>query len=84
MKKILGEEYYSLKETAEILGVSKQTVHDLIKSRKIEGKKIGRLWHFTRGDIKAYLDQKTPPGTKRKQEDIIKSISQKERKRGLN
>ncbi|OQA61584.1 MAG: Helix-turn-helix domain protein [Candidatus Atribacteria bacterium ADurb.Bin276] len=66
MKKILDEEYYSLIETSELLGISRQAVHTLIKNGKLKGRKIGRLWHFSRKDIKEYLDQRTPPpGTKK-------------------
>lgn len=61
MKKILDDEFYNLKEIAEILGISRKAVHDYVKKGKIRGKKIGREWYFTKKDIKAYLDKKTPP-----------------------
>ena len=64
-REILGEEYFTMEETGDILGLSRVAIRDMIKRGRLEGRKIGTRWYFTRDDIKAFLDRKTPPpGTK--------------------
>lgn len=46
----------TLKETAEYLRVSGQTVYNMIKDRRIKAYKVGREWRFFRSDIMAYLE----------------------------
>lgn len=46
----------TLKETAEYLRVSGQTVYNMIKDRRIKTYKVGREWRFFRSDIMAYLE----------------------------
>ena len=45
----------TLKETAEYLRVSGQTVYNMIKDRRIKTYKVGREWRFFRSDIMVYL-----------------------------
>lgn len=46
----------SLKETAEYLRVTTQTVYNMIKKGRIKTCKVGREWRFFRSDIMAYLE----------------------------
>ena len=46
----------TLKETAEYLRVSGQTVYSMIKDRRIKAYKVGREWRFFRSDIMEYLE----------------------------
>ena len=46
----------TLKETAEYLRVSGQTVYNMIKDRRIKAYKVGREWRFFRSDIMEYLE----------------------------
>lgn len=46
----------TLKETAEYLRVSGQTVYNMIKDRRIKAYKVGREWRFFRSDIMKYLE----------------------------
>ena len=46
----------TLKETAEYLRVSEQTVYNMIKDRRIKAYKVGREWRFFRSDIMEYLE----------------------------
>ena len=46
----------TLKETAEYLRVSGQTVYNMIKDRRIKAYKVGREWRFFRSDIMEYSE----------------------------
>ena len=46
----------TLKEAAEYLRVSRQTVYNMIKDRRIKAYKVGREWRFFRSDIMEYLE----------------------------
>lgn len=60
-REILGEEYFTMEETGDMLGLSRVAIRDMIKRGRLEGRKIGTRWYFTKKDIKAFLDKKTPP-----------------------
>ena len=46
----------TLKETAQYLRVTKQTVYNMIKKGRIKAHKVGREWKFFMSDIMAYLE----------------------------
>lgn len=46
----------TIKETAEYLRVSGQTVYNMIKDRRFKAYKVGREWRFFRSDIMEYLE----------------------------
>ena len=46
----------TLKETAEYLRVSRQTVYNMIKDHRIKAYKVGREWRFFRSNIMEYLE----------------------------
>ena len=46
----------TLKEAAEYLRVSRQTVYNMIKDRRIKAYKVGREWRFFRSNIMEYLE----------------------------
>ena len=60
-REILGEEFFTIEETGKILGLSKVAIRDMLKRKRIEGRKIGTRWYFTKKDMKAFLDRKSPP-----------------------
>ena len=41
----------SLTEAAEMLGVSRQRVHVLLKNKQIEGFKVGNTWNVYRSSV---------------------------------
>lgn len=45
----------NLKETADLLRVSNQTVYNMIHSGRIKAYKIGRSWQFIRADIQSFI-----------------------------
>lgn len=46
----------TLKDTAQYLRVTKQTVYNMVKKGRIKAYKVGREWRFFRSDIMAYLE----------------------------
>ena len=55
MKTILGITVYSIKEIAEMLSVTTVTVHNYVKSGKLDARKIGGAWYVSEETIKAFV-----------------------------
>lgn len=51
----LSDKWYSLEETAEYLGVTKDTIRNWIKKTDIPAHKIGRLWKFKLAEIDEWV-----------------------------
>lgn len=47
---------YDLNEIAEILGVTKRTVYNYIKAKKLPASKIGKEWRVTPEQLQKFLD----------------------------
>jgi excisionase family DNA binding protein len=50
------EKYYSPEDVAEILGVKDRTVRAWLKSGKLKGKKLGRLWRVKESDLEEFIN----------------------------
>lgn len=48
-------EVLTVEEIAEILKVDKRLVYNLLTSKKLKGRKVGREWRVLREDLEAYL-----------------------------
>lgn len=51
----LIDKWYSLEETAEYLGVTKDTIRNWIKKTDIPAHKIGRLWKFKLTEVDEWV-----------------------------
>lgn len=51
----MDREWYSVSEVAEILGVSKQTVREMLITKKLPGTKAGREWRILKKDVQSFL-----------------------------
>ncbi len=51
----LTDKWCSLEETAEYLGVTKDTIRNWIKKTDIPAHKIGRLWKFKLAEVDAWV-----------------------------
>ena len=51
----LVDKWYSLEETAEYLGVTKDTIGNWIKKTDIPAHKIGRLWKFKLTEVDEWV-----------------------------
>ncbi|MFC1977796.1 cation:proton antiporter [Chloroflexota bacterium] len=53
---LLGEEYASTSEAAQLLGVNQSTVVRSLRRMKLPGLKIGRRWHVHRAELEALAE----------------------------
>lgn len=51
----LTDKWYGLEETAEYLGVTKDTIRNWIKKTDIPAHKIGRLWRFKLAEVDEWV-----------------------------
>jgi excisionase family DNA binding protein len=54
-----AEKVYSPEAAAEALGVKPETIRQWLRSRKLGGVKVGRLWRVRESDLQKFLQ--TPP-----------------------
>jgi excisionase family DNA binding protein len=57
----MGQLFYTVKEAAEILGISEFTVRVWLRDGKIIGKRVGRLWRINKESVNAILPTKEQP-----------------------
>ena len=55
----------SAQDVAEMLGVSKSTIYNLIKNGDITSYKVGRKVRFTEDDVKSYINRSAAGQTAR-------------------
>lgn len=53
-----NENWISLSEIAEYIGVSKDTIRNWIKNSNMPAHKVGRLWKFRKSEIDAWISKK--------------------------
>ncbi len=53
----MTEMLLNIKQVQEILGLSERTVFRLIKSKELQGFKVGREWRFEQKDIDAFITE---------------------------
>jgi len=51
---------YTLDEVAEILKVTKRTLYNYVKDKKLEAFKIGKYWRVTEDNLKSFLTIGSP------------------------
>jgi len=49
------EKYYSTEDVAEILGFKEKTVREWLRTGKLKGKKVGRLWRVKESDLEDFI-----------------------------
>jgi excisionase family DNA binding protein len=52
----LGTEIYSVKQTAEALGLSTKTIYEAIEAGKLQAKRTGKQFLITREAIREYYE----------------------------
>ena len=56
------DEVLTTEEVAQYLKMKEQTVRDLLRLRKLPGRKIGKSWRVLRSELEAWLRQSEPVG----------------------
>jgi excisionase family DNA binding protein len=52
------ERFYTIKEVAELLKVSDGGVRKWLKTGKLKGIKLGRIWRIKKSDLEEFLNEK--------------------------
>ena len=55
-------EVMTTEEVSQYLRIDEQTVRDLLRVRKLPGRKVGRSWRILRSELEAWLRQPEPIG----------------------
>ena len=58
----------SLRQVAQLLGISERTVYRLMDDGELHPYKMGKSWKFDQADIDAYLDRLRKTATKQPRE----------------
>ncbi len=53
-------EVMTTEEVSQYLRIDKQTVRELLRLRKLPGRKVGRDWRVLRSELDAWLRQSEP------------------------
>ena len=54
----MDDEFYTIKEVAELLKVSEGAIRKWIKLGKLKGVRLGRIWRIRKGDFEAFVASK--------------------------
>ena len=57
---VIEDEVLTTEEVAQYLKMKEQTVRDLLRLRKLPGRKIGKSWRVLRSELEAWLRQPEP------------------------
>ncbi len=52
------ERFYTIKEVAELLKVSDGAVRKWLKSGKLKGIKLGRIWRIKKSDLEEFVNER--------------------------
>ncbi len=66
------ERYYTPEQIADLLTVQKQTVYAWLRSGKLSGVKLGKIWRVSERRLQEYLGEKpqTPPSPQLMQSEV--------------
>ncbi len=56
-----AENYMSLEEVAEFLGVTYQLIYRLVRSGELPAARLGKLYRVSRADLERYLESSKTP-----------------------
>lgn len=57
MQQVNNEEYKSLEEVADMLGVTYQLIYRLVRSGELPAVRLGKLYRVSSSDLAAYLER---------------------------
>lgn len=56
------DEVLTTEEVAQYLKLKEQTVRDLLRLKKLPGRKVGKSWRVLRSELDAWLRESEPAG----------------------
>jgi len=68
--RIRGQEFYSVQEIVDILPVGKQSITHYLRTGRLKGVKLGRVWYVPRIEVDRFLDPRYQEGVKSQNKDI--------------
>lgn len=54
----MGDNFYTVDEAVQIIGVSEYTIRRWLKSGKLNGKRVGKYWRISKESVIAVLPDK--------------------------
>lgn len=68
--RIRGQEYYIVQELLDILPVGRVSITGYLRSGRLKGIKMGRIWYVPRIELDRFLDPRYQEGVKKVLKDI--------------
>ena len=65
----MDDRWRSVDETADYLGIGRDTVYTWLSTRGLPGHRIGRLWKFKRDEVDAWVRAGSTLSPKREKEE---------------
>ena len=69
-RSIRGKEYYTVQELVDILSVGRQSIQGYLRSGRIKGIKLKKVWYIPRVELDRFLDPRYQESAKSPKEDI--------------
>ncbi len=68
--RIRGQEFYSVQELVDVLPVGKQSITHYLRTGRLKGVKLGRIWYVPRIEVDRLLDPRYQENVKSLKKDI--------------
>ena len=68
--RIRGQEYYVVQELLDILPVGRVSITGYLRSGRLKGIKMGRIWYIPRIELDRFLDPRYQEGVPKVLKDI--------------
>ena len=65
-----GQEFYIVQELLDILPVGKQSITHYLRTGRLKGIKLGRIWYIPRVEVDRFLDPRYQEEQKSLKKDI--------------
>ena len=69
-RSIRGKEYYTVQELIDILSIGRQSIQSYLRSGRIKGIKLKRIWYIPRIELDRFLDPRYEEGVSKTSKDI--------------
>jgi len=70
------KKFYLVDDLVKILPITSLTIREYLRKGKIKGRKIGRLWYVSEGNLEAFLEGDRVEGAFQMTEEMEKNLKQ--------